>query len=141
MSLPLNTYIYATVTPDQVRHRLTDDGWSTFEFGSQRIQISRGDLTRVRSARELAQQIAAAATWWDKDLELIEAGLVEAENAKVAAENDKVTAEAPKPREDPPAASAPAADEPYGGDDPALDAKVQAVADMPETHRKPKDSS
>jgi hypothetical protein len=80
IDLPLNTHEYSTITPDQVRHELDDDRkWSIFYFGTRRVMVPRGDLSRVRAARHLAETIAAQAAMWERDLEIIEAELVRAE--------------------------------------------------------------
>ncbi|MEV8635200.1 hypothetical protein AB0395_26435 [Streptosporangium sp. NPDC051023] len=128
MDLPLNAHLYLTITPDQVRKTLSDDGWSSLDIGPLRVQIPRGDLTRIRGARILAQAIAAQADFWDKDLSALEAELVAAEKAATA-----------QPTTGPievPSADEPPTSEPVGGDDPGLDAKVTAFMQTPETHRR-----
>jgi hypothetical protein len=128
-AVPLNTYIYGSIAPDQVMHRLGDDGWSSFDFGPFRVQVPKGDLTRIRAAKTLAQVIAAQGAMWERDLDAIEAALVEAEQAKVA-EAVQTTGSQPAVPADP------SPDAPYGGDDPELDKKVAAVASLPETRRR-----
>lgn len=125
---PLNVFIYTQVTPDQVRHTLTDDGWSSFDFGPLRLQIPTADLTRVNAAADLADVIQAQAGFWGSDLREIRDRLKAAEDARTMP---------PEPRPDPAAVPDSAPDEPYGGDDPALDAAVEKVATRPETRRKP----
>lgn len=133
-AVPLNGHIYTSLAPDQVTHRLTDDGWSSFDFGPMRVQLPVKDLSRVKAARALAQAIAAQAGFWDGDLAAIEAGLVEAEQAKLA---EHTSATGPQP-----AASAddtqvlPDSGAPFGGEDPKLDARVHKVATLPETRRR-----
>ncbi|WP_146607369.1 hypothetical protein [Spongiactinospora gelatinilytica] len=112
----LPTYDYGQIAPHEIRHEL-DDNWSTFFFGTCRVSISRNDLDRIRDARRLAQVLAAQAGMWDADL-----AALEERAARVM-------------RPAPPAADT-SADEPYGGDDPVLDARVTAVMQIPETHRR-----
>lgn len=128
MDLPLNVHIYTQIRPDQVRKTLSDDGWSSLDIGPLRIQIPRGDLTRVQASRDLARMIVAQAEFWDKDLAVLEAELVSAEQAATAQPTTG-------PIEIPAVVKSPA-DEPVGGDDPDLDAKVTRFMDAPETHRK-----
>lgn len=121
MDAPLPISYPATIAPDDIRHAL-DEGWSTFRCG-WRLDIRRDDLARIAYARRVAQALVAEAAMWDRDLEAVEADLI----AQIAAEHAK---------------AAEPADEPYGGDDPALDAQVEKVATLPETRRKtrtPKD--
>lgn len=122
MDLPLNAHLYLTITPDQVRKTLSDDGWSSLDIGPLRVQIPRGDLTRIRAARILAQKIAAQADFWATDLEALEEVLVSAEQT--------ATAQTPEAT-----SSAPAA-EPTPSEDAELDAKVTAFMQTPETHRR-----
>lgn len=132
-STPLNAFIYTQVTPEQVRHTLTDDGWSSFDFGPLRVQIPTGDLTRVSAAIEVAEAIGAQAGFWASDLREIRDRLRAAEEARLT--------DTPGPLQNPTAAPEPTPDEPFGGDDPALDAAVARVATRPETRRRtaPKD--
>ncbi|MGW5259621.1 hypothetical protein ACWEQG_01520 [Microbispora sp. NPDC004025] len=101
--LHLTTVIHGTLTPDQVRHQLSEDGWSTFDLGPLRVQVPRTDVSRVRAARALARTIAAQADFWDRDLGAIEAEL-EAVDAKQTAEPETPQAD------DPGTAGEPAAD-------------------------------
>lgn len=82
--LQLTAVTYGTLAPDQVNHQLTDDGWSSFDFGPYRVQVPRDDLTRIRAARVLARTITAQAAFWDKDLAQLEAELEAAEAKKEA---------------------------------------------------------
>jgi hypothetical protein len=127
MDLPLNVHIYTQLAPDQVRKTLSDDGWSSLDIGPLRVQIPRGDLTRIRAARILAEAIAAQADFWDKDLAALEAGLVAAEQAATA---QPTTGPIEVPVAEPPA------DEPLGGEDADLDAKVATFMTTPETRRR-----
>ncbi|MEV4093846.1 hypothetical protein [Streptosporangium saharense] len=128
MDLPLTGHIYTQITPDQIRKTLSDDGWSSFDFGPLRVQIPSGDLSRIRGARVLARVIAAQADFWDKDLAALEEVLVSAEQTATAQPSAG-------PIEAPSADEAPAF-EPVGDDDPDLDAKVTAFMQTPETHRR-----
>ncbi|GAA3078188.1 hypothetical protein [Streptosporangium carneum] len=130
MGLPLNVHLYTQLTPDQVRKTLSDDGWSSLDIGPLRVQIPRGDLTRIRAARILAEAIAAQADFWGKDLAELERELVSAEEAATAH-----VPETSGPIPAPPAEE-PSAEEPVGGDDPALDARVTAFMKAPESHRR-----
>ncbi|MBB2914914.1 hypothetical protein FHS43_006226 [Streptosporangium becharense] len=130
MGLPLNVHLYTQITPDQVRKTLSDDGWSSLDIGPLRVQIPRGDLTRVRAARLLAETIAAQADFWDKDLAELERELVAAEQVATAQAPETTGPIPASPTAEPPAA------EPVGGDDPALDARVTAFMEAPETHRR-----
>ncbi|RBQ21536.1 hypothetical protein DP939_02170 [Spongiactinospora rosea] len=112
----LPTYDYGRISPHEIRHEL-DDRWSKFYFGDRHIAIARDDLERIRDARRLAQVLAAQAGMWDADLAALEERAAHVVKAG------------------PPATGVPA-DEPYGGDDPALDARVTAVMQIPETHRR-----
>jgi len=130
-ALPLNAFIYSQLSPTAVRHTLSDDGWTSLDIGPLRIQVPGTDLTRVRAARELARAIAAQAEFWDKDLEALEGKLVAAEETRVAT--------GPMPAVDAAAADEGGdggEDEPFGGEDPLLDAKVTRFIEMPETHRR-----
>ena len=124
--VPLNAFIYTQITPALVRHTLSDDGWTSLDIGPMRLQIPGSDLTRIRSARELARAIAAQAEFWDKDLAALEEKLVTAEESRTA------TGPMPAVAADEPAKG----DEPFGGDDPQLDTKVTRLIEMPETHRR-----
>ncbi|MDX3109573.1 hypothetical protein, partial [Nonomuraea angiospora] len=92
-TISLTGHFYGDIRPDQVIHRLTDDGWSTFDYGPFRVTVPAADLTRVRAARQLAQTIAAQAGFWDGDLAELEARLVRVE--------DTHTAEPPAPVQNP----------------------------------------
>lgn len=129
----LNAYIYTQVTPEQVRHTLTNDGWSSFDFGPLRIQVPTKDLTRVSAAIEVAEAISGQAGFWASDLREIRDRLAAAEIARLsdAPEPLRFPTAAPEPPTD-----EPKPDEPFGGDDPALDAAVEKVATMPETRRR-----
>ncbi|MEU1736507.1 hypothetical protein [Streptosporangium sp. NPDC020145] len=116
MNLPLTGHIYVQVAPEQIRKTLSDDGWSSFDFGPLRVQIPSGDLTRIRGARVLARTIAAQADFWDKDLAALEEVLTAAEQTATAQ---------PTP-----------AAEPAPSEDAELDAKVAAFMQTPETHRR-----
>lgn len=132
MSLPLTRTEHLEISADQVKHALSPDGWSSFDFGIDRIQIPITDLTRVTEACEIAEAIAAQAGFWARDLREIRDRLATEEEAHLnasAPDTNPTPAPAPEP---------PADDEPFGGDDPKLDAAVARVTDMPETRRKPK---
>ncbi|WP_084963300.1 hypothetical protein [Thermoactinospora rubra] len=100
------TFEMGEVAPHEVRHVL-DDIWSTLLIGRRKFTARRDDLEQIREARELAQAIAAQAAFWEKDLAAIEAALTQT----------------PDP------------DEPFGGDDPELDAAVARVAELAEANR------
>ncbi|MEU4577467.1 hypothetical protein [Nonomuraea sp. NPDC023979] len=107
---------------DQIRHTL-DENWSTFHIGLRQYGVHRGDLDGIRARRQFAQTLAGQAAMWDKELAALE----------------EVLAPTSAPEPDLPAAPEPpvAVDEPYGGDDPALDKAVEKVATLPETRRAP----
>lgn len=128
--LALNGYVYQSIRPSQVTHRLTDDGFSHFDLGPWRVAIRTTDLTQVRAARQLAQAVGAQAGFWDGDLAAVETRLI--------AERDVHLSSTSAPGENPAPAPEPTPDNPFDEDDPELDAAVARVADMPETHRKPK---
>lgn len=86
-----------------------------------------------------AERLAAEASFYARDLK----GLLEKRVAQREAEESAARAEhatGPQPAvyatAELPAQEAEDDGEPYGGDDPDLDARVQRIADMPETHRK-----
>lgn len=79
--MTLSAYDRSEISPAQVRHQLTEDGWSRFDFGGRRIEIPRDDLDKVREARELAATIAAQAAMWERDLAALEDELVAAAHA------------------------------------------------------------
>ncbi|MFG3439869.1 hypothetical protein ACGF0J_21700 [Nonomuraea sp. NPDC047897] len=122
-------YDRGEISPEQIRHRL-DDGWSMFDFGSRRIEVRRDDLHAIRAARELAQALAGQAAMWDKDLAALEDALTPAE--------DSAPHDAPGPLQDPTVAPEPT-NEPFGGDDPELDAAVARVAELAEAQRQPEE--
>lgn len=133
----MHCYDVDNLTPDQIRHHL-DERWATFEIGNRHFTIPRHELHSIKAAREVAQALAAQASMWDRELAVIE-------EAAVAAEQAAATPETPEPLQDPTAAPDPTpaaedadapVDEPFGGDDPALDAQVARVVAMPETRRK-----
>lgn len=123
--LPLTRVEHAQISPDQVRHALTEDGWSTFDFGPDRIQVPITDLGRVTAACELAEAVAAQAGFWASDLREIRDRLRAEEDARL---------NAPGPAADPPAPEPTMADA-IAAPDPDLDAQVTKVATMPETRR------
>lgn len=126
MSLPLTRVEHAQISPDQVKHALTEDGWSSFDFGPNRVQVPITDLSRVTEACELAEAVAAQAGFWARDLREI--------RDRLRAEEETRLTTAPGPDLPP----APEPDAPFGGDDPKLDAQVTKVATMPETRRAPR---
>jgi len=128
MTLPLTKVEHLTISPDQVKHALTEDGWSTFDFGPDRIQVPITDLGRVTAACDLAERIAAQAGFWASDLREIRDRLRAEDDARLNAPGS-VTGPAPDP--EPTMAAAIAAP------DPELDAQVTKVATMPETRRAP----
>lgn len=76
--MALSTYDRNEISPGLVRHTLTEDGWSRFDFGNRRVEVPRDDLDKVREAREFASAIAAQAAMWERDLTALEAELVAA---------------------------------------------------------------
>lgn len=126
--LPLTRVEHAQISPDQVKHALTEDGWSTFDFGPDRIQIPITDLGRVTAACDLAERIAAQAGFWASDLREIRDRLRAEEDARL---NAPGSVNGPAPAPEPTMADAIAAP------DPELDAQVTKVATLPETRRAP----
>jgi hypothetical protein len=127
---PLNVFIYAQVTPDQVRHTLTEDGWSSFDFGPLRIQIPTGDLTRVSAAADLADVIQAQAGFWGGDLREIRDRLKAAEDAR--------TMTAPAPAQDSTQAPQSVAAQ-IAAPDPAMDKAVARVVELADAQRDPEE--
>lgn len=132
IALSLQGHFFQHITPGQIVHRLTDDGFSHFDYGPWRVAIRATDLTQVRAARQLAQTIAAQATFWDGDLAVVEARLVTEQAAHIA--------DAPAPGQNPTPAPEPTlanqmADQ-LAAPDPELDAAVEKVATRPETRRR-----
>ncbi|MEV0616091.1 hypothetical protein AB0I81_22450 [Nonomuraea sp. NPDC050404] len=123
IALPLTGHTYHSITPDQVNHKLTDDGWSSFDYGPLRVSVRAADLTKIRAARQLAAKISAAAGFWDGDLKILEERLTAEENERIA---------------DPPAPE-PTLAEQIAAPDPAMDRSVARVADLAEAHRDPEE--
>lgn len=113
--LHLTTVTHGTIAPDHVRHQLSEDGWSSFDFGPLRVQVPRTDLARVRAARALARTIAAQATFWDGDLAALEAEL-ETADAKQADEPETPHADNPETNDEPVDQTAPADEQPPADD-------------------------
>jgi hypothetical protein len=114
LDLALNGHFYLKVRPSQVTHRLTDDGFSHFDYGPWRVAIRATDLTQVRAARQLAQAISAQAGFWDSDLAVIE--------ARLQAELETHIATAPTLS-------------PFDEPDPELDTAFTKVAELIEANR------
>lgn len=121
--LSLSGHFFQTITPGQIVHRLTDDGFSHFDYGPWRVAIRATDLTQVRAARQLAQTIAAQAGFWDSDLSVVE--------ERLKAEQDAHVATAPAPE--------PTLAEQIAAPDPKLDAAVERVAELANAQRDPEE--
>ncbi|MGR6922655.1 hypothetical protein ACU635_51090 [[Actinomadura] parvosata] len=128
---PLNAFIYTQVTPDQVRHTLTEDGWSSFDFGPLRIQIPSGDLTRVTAAIEVAEAIGGQAGFWASDLREIRDRLTAAENARLT--------DPPELVKDLTSVPEPTMAEQIAAPDPKLDAAVERVVELADAQRDPEE--
>lgn len=132
MSLPLTRVEHHQVDVDQVKHALTEDGWSSFDFGPNRVQVPITDLGRVTEACELAEAIAAQAGFWARDLREIRDRLRAEEEARLASTLAPVVGLTPAP--EPTLAERMA--EQLDAPDPELDAAVEKVATMPESRRR-----